>query len=57
MNLKIKETEEFNNNIILTKKKIKKIKPQYKEYSTLFHSKAEVEGLYQTLSVFAGKIT
>jgi len=55
MNLKIKETEEFNNNIIIAKKKIKKIEPQYKQYSTLFHSKAEVEGLYQTLSVFAGK--
>ena len=55
MNLKIKETEEINNNIIIAKKKIKKIRPQYKQYSTLFHSKAEVEGLYQTLSVFAGK--
>ena len=54
MNLKIKETEEINNNIITAKKKIKKIRPQYEEYSTLFHTKAEVEGLYQTLSVFAG---
>ena len=54
MNLKIKETEEINNNIILAKKKIKKIRPQYEQYSTLFHTKAEVEGLYQTLSVFAG---
>ena len=55
MNLKIKETEGFNNSILVAKKKIKKIKPQYEQYSTLFHSKAEVEGLYQTLSVFAGK--
>ena len=54
MNLKIKETEEINNNIIIAKKKIKKIRPQYEQYSTLFHTKAEVEGLYQTLSVFAG---
>ena len=37
------------------KRKIKKLKPQYQQYSTLFHSKAEVEGLYQTLSEFAGQ--
>ena len=36
-----------------TKKKIKKIKPKYENYSTLFHSKSEVEGLYQNLSEFA----
>ena len=35
------------------KRKIKKIKPKYENYSTLFHSKAEVEGLYQNLSEFA----
>ena len=29
------------------------IKPKYENYSTLFHSKAEVEGLYQNLSEFA----
>ena len=33
--------------------KIKKLTPQYEKYSTLFHSKAEVEELYQTLSEFA----
>ena len=55
ISIEVEETEEFNNNIIIAKKKIKKIEPQYKQYSTLFHSKAEVEGLYQTLSVFAGK--
>ena len=37
------------------KKKIKKLKPEYEKYSSLFHSKAEVEGLYQTLSIFAGQ--
>ena len=37
------------------KAKIKKLKPQYQRYSTLFHSKAEVEGLYQTLSEYAGQ--
>ena len=35
------------------KKKIKKMKPEYDQYSTLFHSRAEVEGLYQTLSEYA----
>ena len=30
-----------------------KRQPQYEQYSTLFHTKAEVEGLYQTLSEFA----
>ena len=53
MNLKIKETEGFNNSILVAKKKIKKIKPQYEQYSTLFHSKAEVEGLYESLSKHA----
>ena len=53
--MKTKETEisEFKNDIIKTKKKIKKIKPKYENYSTLFHSKSEVEGLYQNLSEFA----
>ena len=53
--MKTKETEisQFKNDIIKTKKKIKKIKPKYENYSTLFHSKSEVEGLYQNLSEFA----
>ena len=29
------------------------MRPEYEQYSTLFHSRAEVEGLYQTLSEFA----
>ena len=50
----MKETEEINNNIIIAKRKLKKL--DHNTNSTpLFHSKAEVEGLYQTLSVFAGK--
>ena len=36
------------------KAKIKKIKPDYLKHSTLFHSKEEVEGLYQSLSQHAG---
>ena len=43
------------NPIVNKKKKIDKLKPRYEQYSTLFHSKAEVEGLYNTLSVFAGE--
>ena len=35
MNLKMKETEEINNNIIIAKKKIKKIRPQYKQLSLI----------------------
>ena len=46
MNLKIEETNEFLTDIKIAKKKIKKMKPEYEKYSTLFHSRAEVEGLY-----------
>tara|TARA_A100000164_G_scaffold39409_1_gene30086 strand:+ start:498 stop:1181 length:684 start_codon:yes stop_codon:yes gene_type:complete len=53
MKAKQAETVQFKDNIIKTKKKIKKIKPKYENYSTLFHSKSEVEGLYQNLSEFA----
>ena len=54
MNLKIEETNKFINDINVAKAKIKKIKPRYEQYSTLFHTRAEVEGLYQTLSQYAG---
>ena len=53
MNKKKQETAEFVSKIKSAKKKIEKKKPQYEQYSTLFHTKAEVEGLYQTLSEFA----
>ena len=53
MNKKQEEIVQFNQDIISTKKKIKKLKPKYENYSTLFHSRAEVEGLYQNLSEFA----
>ena len=51
----LKETEinQFSNEIIQYKARIKKLKPQFEETSTLFHSKAEVEDLYQSLSKFA----
>jgi Tfp pilus assembly protein PilO len=54
MNLKIEETNKFINDIKVAKAKIKKIKPRFEQYSTLFHTRAEVEGLYQTLSEYAG---
>ena len=53
MKAKQAEIVQFKDSIVKAKKKIKKIKPKYENYSTLFHSKAEVEGLYQNLSEFA----
>ena len=54
MNNKIEETNKFTQEVKGMKKKIKELKPKYENYSTLFHSRAEVEGLYQTLSEHAG---
>ena len=54
MTLKQEEIAQFTNEIKSKKNKIKKLTPQYKNYSTLFHTRAEVEGLYQSLSHFAG---
>ena len=51
--VKLKETKKFKNEIKKLKKKIKKVTPDYKKNSSLFHSKAEVEDLYDSLSVFA----
>ena len=53
MNKKKAETQKILQDIKTKKKKIKKMKPEYDQYSTLFHSRAEVEGLYQTLSEYA----
>ena len=53
MNKKQEETSQFIKKINLNKKKIKKLRPQFEQYSTLFHTRAEVEGLYQNLSEFA----
>ena len=50
---KEQEIVEFESNIISLKKTIKKMKPKFEETSTLFHSKAEVEDLYQSLSKHA----
>ena len=46
MNKKKEETAKYVSDIKKTKKTIKKLTPEYKQYSTLFHTKAEVEGLY-----------
>ena len=54
MQKKQAEIEKMNKDISNNKAKIKKLTPRYENYSTLFHSKAEVEGLYETLSEFAG---
>ena len=53
MNAKKQEISQFKEKIKKSRKQIKKIKPKYENYSSLFHSKAEVEGLYQNLSEFA----
>jgi Tfp pilus assembly protein PilO len=55
MNKKKQECEQSINEINSMKARIKKLKPEYDKYSSLFHSKAEVEGLYQTLSEYAGE--
>ena len=51
--LKQNEISQFEDNIISLKKNIEKMKPEFEASSTLFHSKAEVEGLYQSLSKHA----
>ena len=51
--LKENEILAMNNEIITMKTRIKKITPEYKNSSALFHSKAEVEDLYSSLSKFA----
>ena len=51
--LKQNEISQFEDNIISLKKNIEKMKPEFETSSTLFHSKAEVEGLYQSWSKHA----
>ena len=53
MNIKKQEPQKNLSDIKSMKAKIKKLRPRYEKYSSLFHSKAEVEGLYQSLSEFA----
>ena len=51
--LKENEILNFDNEIVSMKAKIKKITPEFENTSALFHSKAEVEDLYSSLSKFA----
>ena len=55
MNKKKQEISKNLQDIKSMKAKIKKLRPQYENYSSLFHTRAEVEGLYQTLSEFAAQ--
>ena len=48
------EINQMNTEIATYKKTIKEKKPDFNETSKLFHSKAEVEGLYKSLSRYAG---
>ena len=52
--LKQQEIQKFENDIVKIRKRIKELEPIVKKNSRLFHSKAEVEGLYKSLSRFAG---
>ncbi len=53
MNENKNKIEEFKTNIVTLKKTIKKLEPEFKKNSKLFHSKKEVEDLYQNISNFA----
>jgi|TARA_B100000929_G_C15481673_1_gene411439 Tfp pilus assembly protein PilO len=53
MNDNKSKIEEFKNNIITVSKTIKKFEPEFKKNNRLFHSKKEVEDLYQNISNFA----
>jgi hypothetical protein len=54
MNKMKEETSKYVAEIKSKKSSIKKLTPEYEKYSTLFHTRAEVEGLYETLSYYAG---
>ena len=47
------EITKFKQEIKNAKKKIKKLKPKYEKHSRLFHTKKEVEDLYDNLSTYA----
>ena len=53
MNENKNKIEEFKNNITTLKGAVKNLKPEYEKNSKLFHSKKEVEDLYQNISKFA----
>jgi Tfp pilus assembly protein PilO len=53
MNENKTKIEEFKSNIGILKAGVKKLEPDYAKNSKLFHSKKEVEDLYQNVSKFA----
>ena len=53
MNENKSKIKEFKNNIGTLKASVKKLEPDYVKNSKLFHSKKEVEDLYQNISKFA----
>jgi len=52
--IKQDEINQMNTEIAAYKKTIKEKQPKFNESSKLFHSKSEVEGLYKSLSRYAG---
>ena len=44
---------EFNTNIVTLRGAVKKLEPEFNKNSKLFHSKKEVEDLYQNISKYA----
>ena len=55
MNENKNKIEEFKNDIGTLKASVKKLEPEYNKNSKLFHSKKEVEDLYQNISKHALK--
>ena len=53
MNENKNKIEEMKNNIVTLKSAVKKLEPEFAKNSKLFHSKKEVEDLYQNISKFA----
>ena len=47
------KTQEYLNNITELENTVKKMEPKYKKSSKMFHSRKEVEDLYQNISNFA----
>ena len=51
---KLNQIQKMSGEIMTMKKAIKNKTPEFEQSSKLFHTKAEVEGLYDSLSKFAG---
>tara|TARA_B100000941_G_scaffold287694_1_gene263302 strand:- start:4921 stop:5577 length:657 start_codon:yes stop_codon:yes gene_type:complete len=51
---KLNQIQNMSGEIMTMKKAIKNKTPEFEQSSKLFHTKAEVEGLYDSLSKFAG---